>query len=1074
MPGRLVMDVKEPQGLGGLKRDGSHLSQSSEGREQKRVASDASRAQLNGGPAPPTNAARIPGTTTNGASQHDGGKATTKAEAGSRDELREAPPPELEHYRDTLVPFGKMVERMAQQTYFDLSEAIESLADVHIDPQAQLTNGVGTQIPQDKSRQSVDKKLRLLNFAQQHKDRFIKALVLSDWARNMDEMATLIDVSMFLRKQDWATHGAADGIQRLKENMIGAKMPNPNIEGALELLSTGQAPWMPDLGYVPPEPLTAQELLDTLSDMDFALSVRLNLHEQLPAHFQNYTIANGRATFIVAGEFEVDLAVADDDPESPFYFIDIRLLFTPASSFNNDRLRNQLEGRMNEVLAINGLEGCDEFLHNFVLTHKLNVIRCQALDLARGKWIDNIDVQAIHRSVVIHYWKGQAGGKNWIELGIASSKATTGAKRKPLPQISCRWFRRGQEVMDHDLAFNFDALSAEDMLDQVIAKHASGRLTNLATGLAALSQGSTVFSQDLETSTADAFDCSLRIVIRGSSAPLNIRIDPIQGVFCVQPQSPATKDIERVLNGEPSANGAAVVRYHFCRQQLGHIESRARTLGLVSVDNVTHRGAATSILRETVVFTTLQRPSWKAVPSATNNHALTLTYDLVRGPSWYLSQIDGSKSALCIEKLEPLQLQSTSPAGPGIKDLLLLERQALRKASESSLKREVGEPAKDCIAQSGASEEQRTFPLMYPPTRFLSGHSKAAARVYEDFGTIDLDVPRPDSDTEGTIWSYRTRLHANVPRKTVQLLHHSLKGKQSIWVGQKGEVQIIIRAGLTRPIKDKLEAKLCAITDLCDHVNVLAQQHFAIVDLRLDSVSFSYAPDLTCRVRLSSMAEGPLLDFGGRRSKSQARTNPHAAISKQLETVFVSSDPFTVMTSIPAAKLADFCQVLRATLPLLECARELESRDPGCSITFHCHNALEYRLVYRPPLPAITLTITHRTREGALSWWVKPSLSNTEDRIRSTLGALFKSKGQGWEGMRTAVLAGAEGLRVFLGQIDDVIRKMEGPPEQESGQVMPQQPPAQQQKTQGQNAAQNRNNQKPGNKQRGQEIVVLD
>ncbi|PSK53966.1 hypothetical protein B9Z65_7772 [Elsinoe australis] len=1076
MPGRLVMDVKEPQGLGGLKRDGSHLSQQSEGREQKRVASDASRAKLNGAPLSPSGAnTQADAPVINGVLHENNGGV--KQEASAHLGIAGGEAPELEQYRDTLVPLGKIIERMAQQTYFDLSEAIESLADIQISNQAQLTNGVGGPVSQDKSRESLHKKERLLNFAQTHKDRFIKTLVLSDWARNMDDMSKLIDVSMFLRKQDWATHGAADSIYRLKENMIGAKMPNPNIEGALELLSTGEAPWMPDMGYIPPKSLTAQELLDTLSDMNFALSVRLNLHEDLPPHFQKYSIANGRATFTVDGEFEVDLAVADDDPESFFYFIDIRLLCSPTTEFNNDRLRNQLEARMNEVLATSGLDGCYNFLHNFVLTHKLNVLRCQALQLARGKWIDNIDVQAIHRSVVVHYWKNQNGGKNWIELGIGSGKQGSGTKRKPLPQISCRWFRRGQEVTDHDLDFNFTNISMEDMLEQVIAKHISGRLTALSAGLGSLAPDTSCLTQELVTSSVESSDCSLRLGMRGTNTAMTITTDPIRGAYCVQPQSSATREIERRLNNDPLVDAPAVLRFNICRQQLGQIEIRVRGLGLNRIDATSHKGSASQILREAVVFTTLQRLSWGSETKSMANCALTLTYDLVDGPTWYLARLGESKDGRHIATLEALNTEDETMRKVDIRALLRIERAALEISCASSTASDLGKPEallpgqsfQQPDAQSTGREGQLRFPMAYNPNKLLLGRSvsKSVAQgvhIFSNTGALDMEIPRDDDDNAGIIYYFRTNLHSSVMTKTIQLLFRSLKGEQGIWVGAKGEVQIMVRAALGTPIKLKLQAKLQSVSNFCAYVDVLGSNHFAVISLEFDSIKFSYAPRLTCRVRLSGEDTSPLLDFGLQGNTGSTDENPHASLRKQLETVFVPSDVFAPRTTLSSEKLANFCQVLRATLSIIKCAKTFESREPVASSLLHCHNALDLRITYRAPLPILSFSINGRTREGRVSWWVKPIITTQDDQLRSTLGQMFKSKGEGWHGTRGGVIATVEGIGPLLNQIDEVIRNLARQPTQ------PQTKPAQQAVQQ---PAPQRTASKT-NKGRGQEVVVLD
>lgn len=241
MPGRLVMDQDAVQGHDALKKDSIQPT-----------------TQPNGSTYPPlmTN-----GVGHSGFANRNGATSTSPVDTASSQfnvgKLKDAMPaqdplpPELEHWAHTYVPMGQLLERVAQQCYSDLTETIEAMADIPVQQAPPATNGAGSHSPSnnppDSSSGSVEKKLRLMNFAQEHKDRFIKALVLSDWARNMDDMDKLIELRMWLQQQDDASTLVAEAIVGLKNNMIPAKMPNPNIQGALELLSTGKAPWMPDV-----------------------------------------------------------------------------------------------------------------------------------------------------------------------------------------------------------------------------------------------------------------------------------------------------------------------------------------------------------------------------------------------------------------------------------------------------------------------------------------------------------------------------------------------------------------------------------------------------------------------------------------------------------------------------------------------------------------------------------------------------------------------------------------------------------------------------------------------------------
>ncbi|KAF2155391.1 MED14-domain-containing protein [Myriangium duriaei CBS 260.36] len=1033
MPGRLVMDVKDPVGPGGLKRDGSHLSQPSDGPEQKRVAiaTDASSLKVNG--AGPTPVVAAP--TTNGV--HDKVPLPVAKVSTTIPDVKVDEPPEIEQFRETLVPFGKMLERMAQQTYFELSELVEVLADMRIQQQPQMTNGVGGQTPPDKSAISVDKKLRLLNFAQSNKDRFIKTLVLSDWARDMDDMSKLIDVSMFLRKQDWSAAAAADSIYRLKENMVGAKMPNPNIEGALELLSSGQAPWMPDMGYIPPKPLTADELLETLIDMNFALSVRLNLHEELPHYFKNYYIANGRVTFTVPDEFEVDLAIADQESDSPFYFIDLRLNFTPAISLKQDRLRNQLEAQVNAALVSSGLQGCYDFLHNFALTHKLNILRCQALELARGKWIDHIEVQFIHRAVIIQYWRDLPGGRNWIELGISSGKAERAedgeiGALQPHSQLSCRWFRRGQEIIHHDLKFDFSSLSVERMLDHVIAIHAGGRLTVISDGLKKLSQGTTSFTQTLETSTTDATDCTLRVTLKPLLRPLDIRIDSVRGTFSASPGGSTISDLERRINGDGHVDIPLAIRNSLCRSIVQRCSEQAESVGLSRITVDVRIKTPSPFLTEPIFYRSFQLSASTQSASEQSQRprfVLTAVSDFQNGLSWFLSQTGTTKDALIIEAVHALG--SLANAGSIDREAVLaIQDLAAQTASRLTItyeliKRKV--PFKTTHKAAIEDSIKSQFSVCVKVADVVSTNkgrksSTLESNIFAETGTIS----HARSSGPNIEYTFRTSLLQKTgSRKFVSHLRRGLRDVVNINIDLDGDLVIILQTSLGGLILPMLRERLDGVSRLYAFVEVISDNHFGVVRATLDEICFVYGPLLTCTARICSPSAQPLLEFR-RSGEEQSGPNPHQRIRRQLEDMFIKDDPLSGIQGADVAKFASFCSVLRASLPIVSLMPKIEDSEPPCTAVITCHSASVYKLAFRDPL-WVSFQIAAKPKDDKLFWFVKlvEVKRQLSEQCKKNISKLWREKGKGWQGLRTAAMADATGIGELLERINTLMRQCE-------------------------------------------------
>ena len=160
------------------------------------------------------------------------------------DSLRQLPP-EIEHVTFGLLPLSRLLERVAQDCFNGLNELISELADA---PRAYQANGVvATNSAGVTTAHSEEKRVRWLNFASRQKDIFIKLVVLVQWSRQMGDIGKLIDLRVWLDKQRDIYNEAQRGIGELKRNLATAKVPNPDIETALEILSTGKSTIMPDV-----------------------------------------------------------------------------------------------------------------------------------------------------------------------------------------------------------------------------------------------------------------------------------------------------------------------------------------------------------------------------------------------------------------------------------------------------------------------------------------------------------------------------------------------------------------------------------------------------------------------------------------------------------------------------------------------------------------------------------------------------------------------------------------------------------------------------------------------------------
>jgi mediator of RNA polymerase II transcription subunit 14 len=299
-------------------------------------------------------------------------------------------------------------------------------------------------------------------------------------------------------------------------------------------------------GYIEPPPLTTAEQIKWINELNTLLSVRLNLedHDKIPRQFRNYTIDSGRVTFRVDEEFEVDLTIADEDFEKQFWFIDFRFTFSPAPQDLTEALRMFLEIKVNEALATDGLRGCYELLHELTLTHKINELRRQAVQLSRGRWIETLRVERLNRALSIQYWTNRfpsntnTAPKSWIIVGVNSGRKTKRnlpPNANPTSHLDLRWFQDGKEVHDVDLGVDNQDISAEALIKNIIAKHARNILSSIYNKLLAKPRfAKRQASISLSINSKDPSESAVVVQLTHAQS-LTIRINPTTGMFNMQP-----------------------------------------------------------------------------------------------------------------------------------------------------------------------------------------------------------------------------------------------------------------------------------------------------------------------------------------------------------------------------------------------------------------------------------------------------------------------------------------------------------------------------------------------------------
>ena len=357
-----------------------------------------------------------------------------------------------------------------------------------------------------------------------------------------------------------------------------------------------------------------------MNDLNTLLSLRLNLDEfdKIPPQFKNYEIDSGRVTFRVDGEFEVDLTIADDDFDKQFWFIDFRFSFSPAAAAIPESLRGYLESCVNGTLAKDGLTGCYQFLHEFVLTCKINELKRQALQLSKAAWTGTLKVEPLHRALAIQYWTSRmppTSPKSWVLVAVNSgSKQKASGGVKPASFLEVKWYRDNKVVADVNVALDLKNLSAETLLRDVIGHHIDFILRGIHDKLL----GTPRFKDRelhlaLDISHDDPAESRLTAQITHLTN-VSLLIETKTGVFAIRPNSKFTIQQEHKLNSGTNQieGGFACLEDVRCAYMEDEISRRSISMGWVVTRPALKNDEVRSMtkIRDWTRMMWLQRKGW--------------------------------------------------------------------------------------------------------------------------------------------------------------------------------------------------------------------------------------------------------------------------------------------------------------------------------------------------------------------------------------------------------------------------------------------------------------------------------
>ncbi|RFU32456.1 hypothetical protein B7463_g3889, partial [Scytalidium lignicola] len=992
-------------------------------------------------------------------------------------------PPELVHITQGYLPLSRLLTRLAQQTHNGLSSKIMEVAQMPMHAAGVNGNGVHTPATDDNSVENVNKKLRLLTFAQETHANWTKALVLTEWSRKAEDVSKIIDLKVHLDKQRSFYDIAIHEMMEMKRSLIHARVPNLDLKTALEVLSTGKAPWMPDLGYIQPPPLTAQELLKSLENLNTLLSIRLNLHEydKIPLQFKDYTIQSGRVTFHVVGEFEVDLTIADEDPEKQFWFIDFRFLFSPALSELPVNSRAFIEDRVNAALLKDGLHGCYKFLHELVLTHQTSEFRKQAVELSRGRWIDSLKVEPLNRALSLQYWLdryGKDGHKSWILLGVHSGRRKDGLPEpKATSRLFIRWFRDSKEVKDVDIPFDTVKISTETLLKTVIAKHVEHILTSTYEKLRVGPLFSThEAALSLSISQTEPMDSVLKVQL-SNKEHASINIEPITGRFVFSPASRFLFEAEYRLNSrskDPATEASAYIENLRCVLISEEIACRGLSVGWERTNNP---GLKQDDLKPLLPKDTLQ-VSWFKRPGWGKDWLVAVTLSM-SGERWWLIEITNSPTGVKVTSFFQIPIKSLSPipsysflSSLNVFTAALISHYTNLKAlharrvphvlQHSTLSSSVRLPAifirlskllpsKNVSPRTGKPWARDILKLTFQGLEYLPPATKEPSAVpspkeqTQEFSVLATGNQHSNAGGDAGSLSSNNNLVMISEARVVIPVNSALSVlKEKVdhdiaFHAQSGTFVFQLQSKVGEAVITDLVERLIRVECLVDFVDVVRRHEKSLhcETISLGKIVFTYgeiAPHAiasnTVSVRNGYKA---VVDFGSTDNKMTLTLepkNPHIRILDHLTDILNSSVGLDGIATLLPLTLP----TLRAFTSIEENWGQLQARGEA----FVFVRSVDWYTIRYNLSPADTQTpssskpqkviidVKLLQRKGEPWWYIRRTDQRDRegDEIDQKLGAVWNSSGEGWRGMRISAAAQASGVEECLRRINEIMSRI--------------------------------------------------
>lgn len=765
------------------------------------------------------------------------------------------------------------------------------------------------------------------------------------------------------------------------------------------------------------------------------------MHDKVPAPLRNYRVHDGRVTFIIPGEFELDLSVAEEVNTSQFFFVDIRFSFSPSSPVPKGRIFDELDAKVNETLYNEGLMGCFNFLHGLVLTNKVNTLFRQASDLSRGLWSDVLRIEFLHRTLVVQYWPSRTGPKSWLEIGIQRGQHSRGIddSNSRVSHLGLRWMRDGRQANNDAIQFDTRILSMERILRSVIALHTSYLLSSAyATLKKNLLFSRHVLSIRAQLSPTEPGECFLNVQMT-SSQHLRVSVEPLSGTITLSGVSSMSErpEVERIQNRTAIEELLSRVSRLRCSIAVDEIESGTKALGLESVGQRAlgidiRRLFPSSILRSAFFTHPLWDRQWAA--------AATSSMD---GDSWWLIQLQPAGTTrgapftvndavsnstvaqtVCHSLMFPtkrLDYTASAELFHGLTGILAIYANARCLATLPEV--HLHPPVEKLYLEADLRVPELFFQYRataLPPSLRITLPSELERESYLQ-STIRLAFHGIDRKSQASVLV----AHGSLRRPVRSLLPLVSKTDPSILIQNHGggfALRLLAPAGrsVVLTLFERLQRLECVLSIL----RSLLQKQMEPRSLSLSRIAFLYGPDKKYSAQFGIDVLGPspstYNDLSHALSKTESlfqlrlgisfdSPSPHRRIQEPLTVTLNRRFRETGVESVLAS--------MTETFPLLQCLDQITNPTQRESPIVHVtvRSATVFQFHY--PLLKARFRLSTRLKQGRTVWLLENAIqTHSADQSQAyamVRKKIYNSKGNGWQGLAD----GAVSAPVMVGNL---------------------------------------------------------